>query len=92
MVGRLLQYLSAVSVEFARSELMDDQRLKAWRCVEISPQVNLRRLTDVFNEQLLQQFKPMSSHERKWAKMLGQELELMSSAGVGFGLGNRVKS
>ena len=82
MVGRLLQYLSAVSVEFARSELMDDQRLKAWRCVEISPQVNLRRLTDVFNEQLLQQFKPMSSHERKWAKMLGQELELMSSAGV----------
>ena len=82
MVGRLLQYLSSVSVEFARSELMDDQRLKAWRCVEISPQVNLRRLTDVFNDQLLQQFKPMSSHERSWAKMLGQELELMTSAGV----------
>ena len=77
MAGRLLQFLASVDQAYAQGELRDNQQLKAWRCVEISPQVDLTMLKREFTRQLESHFKPMSEEEGKWDGMIEAELAEM---------------
>ena len=82
MAGRLLQFLASVDQAYAQGELRDNQQLKAWRCVEISPQVDLTMLKREFTSQLEAHFKPMSDEEGKWDEMIEAELAEMKRSAL----------
>ena len=82
MAGRLLQFLASVDQAYAQGELRDNQQLKAWRCVEISPQVDLTMLKREFTRQLEAHFKPMSDEEGKWDELIEAELAEMKRSAL----------